>query len=129
MSDNEFIVRALERALAVYDAQVRETQANEALHQQLDNGEKRIVDLLAAMPQRRGVTRAKLAAEANSILDGDIPPPTPEIEGIEQECARIRERLGGWHPHSQPTAEEQANEDFLADLAWGQDRDEHEDSD
>jgi hypothetical protein len=125
VSDNEFIVRAIERGLAVFDAEVRKAQDNKARDQQLDNGEKRIVDLLAAMSQRRGVTRAKLAAEANSILNGDIPPPTAEIARIEEECARIRERSSDhhWRPYTQLTAEEQADQDFLADLAWDQDED------
>ena len=125
MSDNEFIGRAIERALAVCDAEVRKTQDKKAREQQLDDGHKQIVALLAAMPQRRGVTRAKLEAEANSILDGDIPPPTAKIARIEKECARIRERSGDhhWRPYNQLTAEEQADQDFLADLAWDHDED------
>jgi hypothetical protein len=125
ISDNEFMVRAIERALAVHDAQVRKAQDIQAREQQLDKGQERIVALLAAMHQRRGVTRAKLEAEAHSILNGDIPPPTAEIARIEEECARIRERSSDrhWRPYTQLTAEEQADQDFLADLAWDQDED------
>jgi HicB family len=65
ISDNEFMVRAIERALAVHDAQVRNAQDIQAREQQLDKGQERIVALLAAMHQRRGVTRAKLEAEAH----------------------------------------------------------------
>src|SRR5262245_58885923 len=123
MSVNRWLLLATERALAVQRADVQRLRGIEAREQQLDKLFEQVVAVLQTMPGRSGATQAELVEEANSILDGDIPPPMPEIGRLSEEYDQIRYKSGDYRPYGQLAAEQQADQDFLVDLAWDQDED------